>query len=268
MTEEQIRHFQTLGFLQCKQLMSPEEMTTLSDAFDVAMSDARGGDEAPGPGEKRQQIIPFFDFDPEAFYPLLDDERFLDVFATLLGEDFIFTLSEGIIHTGGSRWHHDALAPDGFFSMRAALYLDTLGAEDGCLNVVPGTHFPAFGGAVKEAIDGLGVEPEDLPGRFPLCNEPGDVIFMNHKVYHSALGDRPGRRAIHINCVQNTTEEKDQTHYDWLMRFLAGETKGWGRFYSDRLIATASPRRMRMMERAIELGFGNSGPITQRQDLK
>ena len=52
------------------------------------------------------------------------------------------------------------------------------------------------------------------------------------------------------------------------MTFLAGETKGWGRFYSDRLISTAGPRRQKMMERAIELGFGNTGPITQLQDLR
>ena len=112
-----------------------------------------------------------------------------------------------------------------------------------------------------------GARPEDLPGRFPLCNEPGDVIFMNHKVYHSALSDRPGRRAIHINCVQNTTSEKSHEQFDWLIKFLTGETKGWGRFYSDYLIATAGPRRMKMMARAIELGFGNKGPITHRQDL-
>ena len=46
------------------------------------------------------------------------------------------------------------------------------------------------------------------------------------------------------------------------------ETKGWGRFYSDRLISTAGPRRQKMLERAIELGFGNTGPITQLQDLQ
>lgn len=264
MTEEQIRHFETLGFLQLKGLLSPQEVTVLSDAFDAAMCDARDGAPAPQSGEKRQQIIPFFDYDPDTFYPLLDDPRILDVFEALMGEDFIFTLSEGIIHTGGTRWHHDAMAPEGLFSMRAAIYLDRLGPEEGCLNVVPGSHFKEFGAALKAS---LGIAPEEVPGRFPLVNEPGDVIFMNHKVYHSALGERWGRRAIHINCTQNTSPEKDQTHFDWLMKFLAGETRGWGRFYSNRLISTAGPRRMKMMGRAIELGFGNTGPITQRQDL-
>ncbi len=80
-------------------------------------------------GERGQQVIPFFDYDPDVLYPLLDDGRTQDAFENLMGEDFILTLSEGILHTGGSEWHHDACAPDGFFSMRAAIYLDTLGPE-------------------------------------------------------------------------------------------------------------------------------------------
>ena len=112
----------------------------------------------------------------------------------------------------------------------------------------------------------LDTEPEDLPGQYPLVNEPGDVLFMNHKVQHAALSDKPGRRTIHINAVQNTTPEKNQEHFDWLMQFLGGETEHWGRFYSDRLIRTAGPGRKRMLDRGIALGFGNTGPITQLQD--
>ena len=46
---------------------------------------------------------------------------------------------------------------------------------------------------------------------------------------------------------------------EWLMGFLEGETKGWGRFYSDRLLATASPRRRMALDAAIALGFGVTG---------
>ena len=66
--------------------------------------------------------------------------------------------------------------------------------------------------------------------------------------------------------VSTISPEKNQEHFDWLVGFLEGETKGWGRFYSDRLIATSGPRRGKMLQRAIELGFGTTGPITQLQD--
>lgn len=275
MTPEQINHFQTLGFLHWKGLLSQTEMAVLSTAFDAAMRKARGGAAEPdlrqneqGYSTVRQQVVPFFDYDPEAFYPLLDDARIADVFETLMGEDFILTLSEGIIHAGGTRWHHDAVAPEGLFSMRATVYLDPLGPEDGCLTVIPGSHFREFREALKGTVGSLGVRPDDIPGRHPLCNAPGDVIFMNHKLFHSALSSKRGRRAIHINCVQNAAPEKNREHFDWLVKFMEGETKGWGRFYSDRLIATAGPRRRKMMTRAITLGFGDKGPITHVQNLR
>ena len=268
MDRADIKYFQRFGFIQYKGLLSAEEMAEISDAFDEGMQLARKGAPPPQPGEKRQQIVPFFDYHPEVLYPLLDHERIVDVFESVMGEDFILTLSEGIIHTGGTGWHHDAYAPEGYFSMRAAIYLDPLGPEDGCLTVIPGSHLREFGEAINEMRDEVDVLPDEMPGRYPLCNAPGDVLFMNHKTYHAALSENYGRRAIHINCVPNTTPEQNREHFDWLMRFLAGETKGWGRFYSDRLISTAGPRRQKMLCRAIELGFGDTGQITQLQDLQ
>ena len=275
LTEEQINHFQTMGFLVCRQLLSDGEMKAISDAFDVAMRSARGGAEKPelernaqGYSVKRQQIVPFFDYNPEVFYPLLDHEKIVGVFADLLGEDFILHVSEGIIHAGGTGWHHDSVGPEGFLTMRAAIYLDPLGPDDGCLSVIPGSHYTEFRENLKKMIGRLGVRPEEIPGRCSLCNQPGDVLFMNHKLFHASLSDMPGRRAIHINCAQNTTRERNAEHLDWLVRFLESETKHWGRLYSDRLIATAGPRRKKMLAGAISLGFGNTGAITHLQDLR
>ena len=267
MTSEEISFFNTFGFFLSSQLLTGAEMDQLSGAFDRAMDKARDGAPIPVSGQKRQQVVPFFDYDPDTFYPLLDDERILEPFAALLGEDFLLTLSEGIIHTGGSGWHHDACAPDGLTTMRAAIYLDPLGPEDGCLNVIPGSHCREFREHLVANKENLGITPEDLTGRYPLVNEPGDVLFMNHKVHHAALSDRPGRRAIHINVAENTTPEENREHFDWLVKFLESETKGWGRFYSDRLIRTAGPRRRAMLDRVMALGFGNTGPITRLQDL-
>ena len=77
LTEEQIRHFETLGFLQCRQLFSQKEVAQLSEAFDAAMKRARGGtpepvlkQDADGYTLASQDEIPFFHQDPDAFYPL------------------------------------------------------------------------------------------------------------------------------------------------------------------------------------------------------
>ena len=265
MTGREALRFRTFGFLQCRQMLSSREMGALSTAFDAAME--RAGRHRPTPSGERQQVVPFFDYDPDAFYPLLDHERLVEVFETLLGEDFILTATEGIIHAGGTPWHRDACAPEGMFSMRAAIYLDPLGPDDGCLSVIPGSHFTPFREALETSAAEVGLPPEELPGRYPLVNEPGDVIFMNHKTFHAALGDRPGRRAIHVNAVQNATPDRAE-HFEWLTGCLGRETEAWGRLYSDRLVATATPRRQRMLARAIELGFGTTGRITHLQDLR
>ena len=83
MTQEEIRHFQTLGFLHYKQFLSPDETATPSSAFDAAMERARKDALAPKAGEPRQQVIPFFDYDPDVFYPLLDDDRIMGVFESV-----------------------------------------------------------------------------------------------------------------------------------------------------------------------------------------
>ena len=270
MSADLANHFHTLGYLHLKHVFAPDEMAELSRAFDRAMRVARGP-EADDPPTTRQDIIPFFDYDPETFYPLLDDPRICDVFETLLGPDFILSAMAGVVHAGGIPWHHDStygnsIAPEGAFTMRAAIYLDALTPEEGCLNVIPGSHHTAFREALAANIGGVGVEASGLPGRVALVNEPGDVLFLNHKLFHAVHSDRPGRRAIHITCFPNATESSQPEYFRWMVGYLDHITQHWGRIYSKRLVETATPRRERMLARAIELGFGTTGPITRFQD--
>ena len=224
-----VTHFRTFGFLLRKRMFSGEEMEVLSDAFDAAMKSARDNALEPdlrqddrGYSVVRQQVnntippfIPFVDYAPDVFYPLLDDERIVSVFRNLMGDDFRITVTEGLIHAGGSGWHHDNVAREGYFTMRAAIYLDPLGPEDGCLSVIPGSHFTQFRDALGtdadqrsiKSIEMLGTPAEAVPGKYDLVNEPGDVLFMNHKLFHSALSSKVGRRTIHINATQNIPPE-------------------------------------------------------------
>ena len=264
---DEVNHFNTFGYVVRKQVFSKGEMDVISTSFDAAMRVARGGAEEPevlqdeqGYSRKRQQVVPFFDYASDVFYPLLDDDRIMGPFGQLLGGDFLFTLSEGIIHAGGTGWHTDAVAPEGMRTMRAALYLDELGSDDWCLSVVPGSHHAAFRESIRDTLASSDSQGNLLTGRLALSNNPGDVLFMNHKLFHTSLSDRPGRRAVHVNCTQNAGAVPGEEKFEWLEGFLAGETGNWGRFYSDKLIARATPRLLTMLQRAMVLGFGNTGP--------
>ena len=231
MTEEKFNYFHTFGFVVYKQMLTPDETESISDAFDASMLNARGGEDfgltqdESGNSKRRQQInfhispkIAFFDYAPDVFYPLLDDERFVDVFRALLGDDYIMAVSEGIIHAGGTGWHHDNVAEGDFFTMRAHLYLDKLGPEDGCLSVIPGSHFAPYREALTQdngmgvrASGRMGVKPGQMPGRYDLINEPGDVVFLNHKTHHSALSGRAERRCVHMNAGKSAhTHDRDE----------------------------------------------------------
>lgn len=262
MTEEQVNYFGTFGFIQFKDFLEPEEVETLSEAFDEAMLKGRNGAPPPKPNEPRQQInnsipphISFFDLNPEVFYPLLVDERFVDVFRNLLGDDFILPISEGILHTAGSDWHHDNVAEPPYFTMRAHIYLDHLGPEDGCLNVIPGSHFSEFREALAENIGGLGVGAKDVPGRFALVNGPRDVIFLNHKTHHSALSDRPYRRCIHINAIKPRHTESVPEQIETLKNSLHAK------YAETRITAAAALKRIGTPEALAALEAHEESPL-------
>ena len=88
---EHVAHFETFGYLHLP-LLSPEELDSISTGFARGMRTARGGaadpslaqDEETGYSTEREQVVPFFDFEPELLYPLLDHEGINQVSSLML----------------------------------------------------------------------------------------------------------------------------------------------------------------------------------------
>ena len=101
---EHAAHFDAFGFVQLP-LLTPQEVEKFTAAFEAGMRAARGGaadpdlvqDAATGYSKQRQQVVPFFDFQPEELYPLLDHPAVNDVFDALMGQGWILTLTEGTV---------------------------------------------------------------------------------------------------------------------------------------------------------------------------
>ena len=87
--------------------------------------------------------------------------------------------------------------------MKAALYLDPVIKETGCLRVIPGSHMSPFHESLAslhsqirdEAPELLSdpnfkqfdVPPAEIPC-YPIESEPGDVAFFHSLLWHSSFG--------------------------------------------------------------------------------
>lgn len=224
LTEQQIRHFTTFGYLGFPQLFAPDEVAWIIDEFETAIQRVGGGDTHDGsartmfggPIERTEKLC-----------TLLDDARVVGILSGLLGEDFNYCSGDGNYYTGDTGWH-----PDGnwgqLFAVKVAFYLDPLTRDTGCLRVLPGSQDP--GHVVRQqkidmnrSMELFGVAPRDFPGNVALETNPGDLVVFNHDTYHSAWGGGARRRMFTMNCTRHchTPEDFDLGH-----RYLRAHSPG------------------------------------------
>ena len=156
MTPHQLQ-FDTFGFLVVRQLLSPDEVGAVSDAFDAVMLEDRGG--RPFDGAERQTVVDWYRDHPAAGF-LEDDQRILSEIEALLGPRAILkTGNDGNYYVGDTLWHPDMgwdpaiaagendpyrlagnLTRHYHPSIKVAFYLDAVASDSGCLRVIPGSH--------------------------------------------------------------------------------------------------------------------------------
>ncbi len=242
LTDTQKHQFETLGFLRLRQLIPPDQMATYVDAFDETMLKGNGGVpyvEAP----KRQDVVPFYRNNPAVYHRLLDHDGIYEVVEDLVGEDFIFSVSEGCQHYGGTRWHHDSVSPEDQTHLKVVLYLDPVRADSGCLSVLPGSQFAAFRKRIDRYGDDILSLGKGVPGTYPIESDPGDAVVFNIKLHHAAFGDNP-RRGIYLNFIQKPRSSDEE---DYIVNLYQSDAShGWV-YYTRELFEDASPKRMRML---------------------
>src|SRR5262245_26296876 len=108
MTKEQIDFFDTFGFLKFPKLMA-DSVEWITEEFTNTFP-AQEKKVGKHDGTKRTTIVPFLD-QRERMCTLLDDPRIEAIGASLLGEDFNYTGSDGNYYTGNTGWHRDGYQP-------------------------------------------------------------------------------------------------------------------------------------------------------------
>ena len=139
LSEQQIQFFEVFGYLAFPGLMA-DRIAAITTAFEAIWAAQGGGHHGrPHDHQQRSCIAQFIDHS-EYLSSLLDDDRILGIGTSLLGDDFNYMASDGNYYAGDTPWHSDGWRTNGVRHIKMAFYLDPVGANSGCLRVIPGSH--------------------------------------------------------------------------------------------------------------------------------
>lgn len=249
LTQQQHNFMDTFGYLHVPGLLN-DRIDEVIDAFEQVWVDLN----IEHPESKRTYIVPFIDQN-EVLSSLLDDDRINGIFASLLGEDYVYLGSDGNFYSGDTGWHSDGGWPRPIRFYKMALYLDPLTADTGAVRFIPGSHRygEAYAETVQKNIRSLeetyALNGPSVPA-VALESQPGDVVVFNQALKHSSWGGGTQRRMFTINCGYRYKEDEMQflrDELDLVSRF------GEGKVYGDQMLATAGPERMVHLEQALAL---------------
>ena len=209
LTDVQIEHFRTEGYVVIKSLFDGSRLLAIDAGIHDLTERALKGDDATSILELESETVDgrpiprriYSPFDQhEAFRTLATDERILDRIESLIGPDFNLQHSKLNMKPAGVgspvEWHQDlAYFPHTNDDLVTTLiYLDEATEENGCLQVLPRHHHHFFDHTTDDGRF-AGMITEDLSsGHFgqavALAAPAGSVIFMHCLTPHSSLPNR------------------------------------------------------------------------------
>src|SRR5689334_17242012 len=104
LTSQQMRFFDTFGYLAFPGLFTTAEIAWITEEFESAIRTVGGGQQHDG--SKRTFMLAPIDRTAR-LCTLLDDPRLLGIIGGVLGEDFNYASGDGNYYTGDTGWHPD-----------------------------------------------------------------------------------------------------------------------------------------------------------------
>jgi hypothetical protein len=199
LTDQQVDHYQTYGFLVLPLYLDEQETGELAAELDRALRDGYGvhfddrdnwwGHSLPMMSRQRTPTS----------LALVEDDRFLDAARRLLDAPVLPTYAEGNLLFGEAGFHTDC--GTGTPGMKFVAYLEPLTATSGALRLMPGSHHRDFAAAIdawevgNRAMDAeqLWQQITGLPC-FVAETRPGDVVAFNWHTRHASIGGRDRRQ--------------------------------------------------------------------------
>jgi hypothetical protein len=197
LTEEQIEHFRTLGFLVLPGALDGATFGALIEEIDAAVA-GTGPRDTDGSGITGHYI-------PAGNRQVSSElvRRFQPRAERLLGRDAFPVAAFEILFFAEAWWHVD-VGPD-VPALKVAVYLETLDARNGALRVLPGTHL-----IPQRQLGALHrMNPHQVPCHV-IESKPGDVIIFHAHLWHAALNGRD-RRQWSVEYFAFPTDERERS---------------------------------------------------------
>ena len=250
LTEQQVHHFRTFGFLILRQLLSPAEIARYTDELN------RGLDLQIDSGqhdETKRFFGGLMDVTTPFVASLMDDPRFADAAEQLLGKPMLGITTDGNYYVGDTLWHPDTRTRD-YQGIKFTIYCEPLTASNGALRVIPGSHLdPLHSAMVRDSEAAFGVRPDQVPAVVFESN-PGDVLAFNVATWHAAFGGSRHRRMGTIVFYEDPANPAATAAIqDQMVGNHAAFSKTGHKMYPDYWRMIDNPRHRRNVERMREL---------------
>ncbi len=204
LTQQQLNHFDTFGFVVLRQLLSPDEMQKFSNEFDSELDSWLPNGVHEG---KARHYASLMDSNTPFSSSLMHDPRIAGVAEQLLGTRVLGVAIGGSYHVGDTSWHADAKNLD-YKAVKFTTYFDRLDATNGALRVIPGSHRePLWSTINRDTQSTFGVNPDELPA-YVFETEPGDVLAFNMPIWHGAFHGGARRRMCEIGFYEEPTSDQ------------------------------------------------------------
>ncbi len=222
LTEQQIQHFETFGFIVRRQVFSVEEIARYNEEFDNHLSTLKDGFEKIKNSRSRKwpnwsNLIP----ETPCLAGMLEDSRICVPTEQLQGEDTVPVRSNANSFRHNTDWHPDSRQRH-LRMLKNLVYLQPTTGDRGSLRLIPGSHVsPLFDELIRIGLNKSegneskylkesGMSGEDIPC-YIFTSQPGDVITFNMNVWHAAFGGYEDRRNCSLAFYSNprTAQEEE-----------------------------------------------------------
>ena len=251
LTDQQMNHFDTFGFLIFRKLLSPDEVARYSRDFYNGLDAWLDGGEHD---RKERHYATLMEEASPFIASLADDPRFGDVAEQLFQKAMMCIAVDGSYMVGDTKWHPDTNSMD-YKAVKFCVYPDPLNADNGALRVIPGSHRePLHSELNRDPQAVFGLPPNELPA-YVFTSEPGDVLVFNVGLWHASCGGGDHRRqGVLVYYEEPDTPEATEKIQEQMRSNHAMYARKGRNFYGDHWRSIDDPRHQRWLRCLDSLG--------------